>query len=133
MSALVVKNIYAFLVPQIESQLPGVTVTMENQPFDLGQQVEPFLLVEVEFTDSLQANLGVNPKTRHLGSLNVTAYYRTGTGTVQPREMLWTVAELVKYQSVPPVQFNEPKLLDSQGPQGWEAKLLTVPFVSDPL
>lgn len=129
----IVSNIYAFINSVYPVQYPNGTLVLENQPFDFNSAPALFLELEVEFSDSLQANLSVTPKTRYIGAVNVTAYMREGTGTLEGMRQLAWLAEQLKYRTLPLLQLENPKILPSQGPRGWAAKLLTVPFVSDPV
>lgn len=121
----------ALIDPLFKARFPDLPLVFENLPFDRSSQPVKFVEVEIEFHDSDQINLSVNPKTRVHGCVVAAYTCRQGLGTRQALEVMGWFSETLKYRALNGLQLASPQPEPGDPVAGWYRASLRVNFHYD--
>ena len=116
--------------PAWVSQFPAVDLYADNGPQpDLGNQLNPFLRIDLTLDLSYQATIELSPRTRFQGSIYLTVYDKVGAGSAVIYAGLDFLTSLLKNRAVGGAQLTTPQPLRPVELAGWYGKGVRIPFI----
>jgi hypothetical protein len=126
------QSIVGLLATNFSAAHPGVAIVFDNGPFEWNNPPATFVHVELEWVDGDQLFLALRPKTRYRGSVQVTVYAKTGTGTKASLNLLGWFANILEYQNAGRARLQHAKLDPApESAKGWARQSLCVGFHAD--
>ena len=108
---------------------PTLKVFWENATqVDLNTAPSPFLLVEIDFVDSVQADMGATPITRHFGEVTFRLFAKEGQGTRGLLSLTDYLMGLMSRTTVSDITLETPSPGRKSTFGGWVEHQLEAPF-----
>lgn len=124
-------DILGLVYPAVTTDLSGVAVTFDNDPFDWNNTPEIFSHMEIQFYGGDQIGMSATPRTRHSGFVYVTTYIRSGAGRKRALDVNEWFASKLGYARAGAARLQAPRHHSPDPRGGYHVEELRVPFYAD--
>ena len=116
----------------ISAQFSDFDVFYENGPaVDFANQTRPFVMIEIQVGDGVQASLEQKPMVRYLADVVICAFVKMGEGTDRQEALLDAAGKDLRTRYLGELVMLAPKSYRPREYKGFYGKAIRVPFTFD--